>query len=110
MDDKLNDVVTEYENVIGSSQGHLDDVTTADNKSSTNFIQMPESILKYKIYILIIMAIFLLLIVIKPHILYVEKDNNTKIFSIRKLFIYTIIISGLIITGVYVYKNPFNKL
>lgn len=87
MEDDLNNVSREVETLTGKSLNNSGFVY-----SNTTY---------YK-YLYVCVAVFILLILLRPWFLYTKIKNEPDAFSFKKLFVYSVIISVFII---FVIKN-----
>jgi len=65
-------------------------------------------IVKQYIIPILISITFLLLIIFKPKFLYIE-NKNKNVFSYKKLLMYTMIFSTILVVGYYVYKYKISE-
>jgi hypothetical protein len=120
MEEKLSNVITEYEKVTGKSADPnvaLNSTATIDSESSTRKMlsfQSLESpiafITEYKIIFYVILGVFTVLLYTKPNFCYVlNKKDEKLVFSWMRVFVFTAIISMVILLGYYFYKSKYLK-
>jgi p-aminobenzoyl-glutamate transporter AbgT len=93
----------QIQNKIKELQG---DVSPYSKKKGSNIIpfSLQQSLSSYKTYAIISVITLALLIILKPGFLYDEKSNKTKSFSFQKLIVAWLIISFLLILGLFGYN------
>jgi hypothetical protein len=119
MEEKLNNVIMEYESITGksvnpnsalksTSTSTLFSTSTSTSNSTTFYEPTLNFFQKYKIVFYVMLGVFALILYIKPGFCYVyNKKKDKLVFSWMRVLIYTIIMSIVILLGFYFYKSKY---
>lgn len=107
MDEKLNNIIYEFERVTGKTAENVLEMASAKTSSVTKtnglfkFLKNPRFNFDTLLYIYLPVLIVIFLAVFRPNFLYVKREGKPPVFSVIRLVAFSVIFWILIIIANY---------